>query len=170
MDLLVKISNTKNSTKTASSLEEQAVQSLAQKVVDFTHIPDWMKKDRKYIIRSYRVQSNSFWDCYYSLWYLHNETVNIWSHLLVGIFFFSLLIWNTIPKLHGGYIFHAADLQIIQWYLLSSSMCLFCSVSSFLSYPKRLHLTMFMSADLYDKIMTLRVNAKVFLSLCKLPL
>ena len=44
-------------------------------------VPQWMQ-DNHYIHSGYRPQSNSYWKSTASLGYLHNESVNIWTHLI----------------------------------------------------------------------------------------
>ncbi|EOO00930.1 putative mpr-like gpcr protein [Phaeoacremonium minimum UCRPA7] len=44
-------------------------------------LPNW-RRDNAFILRGYRPTSNSYWGSFTSLGYLHNESVNIWSHLL----------------------------------------------------------------------------------------
>ena len=82
-------------------------------------LPDWMQNDQ-YIRRGYRIPQNSIRGCFQSLWYLHNETVNIWSHLLTAMFMTALLGWSFVPTLHQGYSFSASDLGVLQFYLLCS--------------------------------------------------
>jgi adiponectin receptor len=117
--------------KTASDashkLQDHATHLVAQ-VVDHCDLPEWMQKD-VYITHGYRLEENSFHGCYRSLWYLHNETVNVWSHLLTGIFFLSLFLWSALPVLHSGYTFSAGDLLALQSYLVGAIICLFFSVS-----------------------------------------
>lgn len=49
-------------------------------------LPAW-RQDNHYILSGYRATSNSYWRSFLSLGYLHNESVNIWSHLLGAIGF-----------------------------------------------------------------------------------
>ena len=102
---------------------------VAVKVAELCDLPGWMQKD-VYITRGYRPEKNSFRGCYDSLWYLHNQTVNVWSHLLTGIFILLLFLWSSLPVLHGEYVFSAGDLWALQSYLLGAIACLFFSVSS----------------------------------------
>ena len=44
-----------------------------------------------YIIRGYRINFNTFWRLNKSLFQIHNETMNIWTHLLGAVFFIMLL-------------------------------------------------------------------------------
>ncbi|KAG7836662.1 hypothetical protein KL942_004580 [Ogataea angusta] len=49
----------------------------------FDEIPLW-QQDNHYIRSGYVLETNSFKDCFNSLFYLHNETVNIFTHLIPG--------------------------------------------------------------------------------------
>ncbi|GAN11053.1 hemolysin III family channel protein [Mucor ambiguus] len=55
-------------------------------ILSWNEIPVWMQ-DNVYITGGYRRPTNNYWDCVKSLGYLHNESVNIWSHLLTFILF-----------------------------------------------------------------------------------
>ena len=48
-------------------------------------------RSNPYILSGYRSSINGF-SCLKSIFFLHNETVNIWSHLLAFMFFFCYLI------------------------------------------------------------------------------
>ena len=98
------------------------------KLIDVDRLPSWVQKDG-HIRRGYRNPQGSFRSCYQSLWYLHNESVNIWSHLFMGLFMSSLLAWSFVPSLHNGYIFLPRDVAVLQFYLMCNIGCLFLSVS-----------------------------------------
>jgi adiponectin receptor len=53
----------------------------------WTEIAPW-QQDNAYITSGYRPQSNSYAKSWRSLLYIHNETVNIYTHLLGAIIFF----------------------------------------------------------------------------------
>ncbi|KAK0620449.1 hemolysin-III channel protein-like protein Izh2 [Immersiella caudata] len=109
------------------SFENEAIQVLDQ-LVDIHNLPVWMQKEA-HILRGYRPEFKSFRRCYHSLWYMHNETVNIWSHLLIGSCFFSLLVWTGLPESHGGFNFADGDIRALQFYLLGTAVCLYFSAS-----------------------------------------
>ena len=44
----------------------------------------------------FRIRFHTYWDCARSIFMIHNETVNIWSHLLGAIFFFALGIYILV--------------------------------------------------------------------------
>lgn len=41
----------------------------------------------KFINKKYRKQL-SYCDCFWSLFHFHNETMNIWTHLLSSLYFY----------------------------------------------------------------------------------
>jgi len=45
----------------------------------------------EYIKTGYRINFNSYWKLTKSLFMLHNETINVWTHLLGLIIFFFLI-------------------------------------------------------------------------------
>jgi len=113
--------------KSLENLESEATHALGQ-LLDIHNLPLWMQKEA-HILRGYRPELKSLRQCYHSLWYIHNETVNIWSHLLTGTAFLAFFVWTLLPELHGGYTFSAGDLRTFQFYLLGTTLCLYLSVS-----------------------------------------
>eukprot|EP01080_Neovahlkampfia_damariscottae_P005595 gene5595-9410_t len=58
-----------------------------------------MHRDNPHLIEGYRkMPAGSYWDCLLSIFTLHNETINIWSHLLPGLLWVYSLFF-VIPKL-----------------------------------------------------------------------
>ncbi|KAI2602749.1 hemolysin-III channel protein-like protein Izh2 [Hypoxylon sp. NC1633] len=98
------------------------------RVVQRAEVPAWMR-ECPFIERAYRKQQDSFYGCFESLCYLHNESVNIWSHLVPGVLFLAMIIWAALPALHGGYAFKRADLLALQTYLVGAAAC--CLFSAF---------------------------------------
>jgi adiponectin receptor len=54
----------------------------------FQDLPTWYQ-DNPFILRGYRPVSDSVRLCWESWFYLHNETVNIFSHLVPAIYFLA---------------------------------------------------------------------------------
>ncbi|KAI9665925.1 MAG: hypothetical protein M1821_003860 [Bathelium mastoideum] len=102
--------------------------AVASRVVNLYEAPAWMRQD-PLIVRSYRKQQDSFRGCFSSLWYVHNETINIWSHLCTGLCFLVMSVWAAFPALHGGYAFAASDVRALQIYLVGATLC--CMFSAF---------------------------------------
>uniref|UniRef100_A0A0N5A1T8 ADIPOR-like receptor IZH1 n=1 Tax=Parastrongyloides trichosuri TaxID=131310 RepID=A0A0N5A1T8_PARTI len=62
------------------------------KIVNFEHLPEWLK-DNQFITSGYREPSDSIKNVFLSLTQYHNETINIWSHLLGSLIFISMCLW-----------------------------------------------------------------------------
>jgi adiponectin receptor len=70
---------------------------LLQKVQEkawilWSDLPEW-SKDNEYIHSGFRPISNSYLKCIQSCFYVHNETGNIYSHLLATLWMIALPIW-----------------------------------------------------------------------------
>lgn len=50
-------------------------------VVHHHTLPDWLK-DNDFLLRGHRTPTNSFIACFKSIFRIHTETGNIWTHLL----------------------------------------------------------------------------------------
>ena len=70
--------------------------SLAWKILPFHALPEWLR-DNEFIRGSYRPIMFSFRGCFKSMFRLHNETWNIWTHFGGFLFFVALVL--------GMYIF-----------------------------------------------------------------
>lgn len=57
---------------------------MPSRLYAYDEMPKWYQ-DNPYILTHYRPVTNSYNACLYSLSYLHNESVNIYSHLLPAI-------------------------------------------------------------------------------------
>ncbi|KAI1496120.1 hemolysin-III channel protein Izh2 [Biscogniauxia marginata] len=55
-------------------------------------LPAW-RRDNAYIVSGYRPDSNSYAASLRSLFYMHNESVNIWTHVLGAAGFLALGAW-----------------------------------------------------------------------------
>lgn len=102
---------------------------FAQRVLHIDHLPEWMRAD-PYIKCGYRRESNSFRECFESLFYPHNEFVNTWSHLLPAFFFLALLFETDYLVLYGAEV-SWADSMIVQTYVAGTAACLVLSVCLF---------------------------------------
>lgn len=90
--------------------------------------------DNEYIQRGYRINFNSHGIICKSLFMLHNESVNVWSHLIGVLIFLFLFLW-TVFYLNGlssylnfSYSLHGDESQHImtprqQTYLDFESFC-----------------------------------------------
>ncbi|KAH8820307.1 mPR-like GPCR protein [Xylogone sp. PMI_703] len=92
-------------------------------LLSYNDIPEWYQ-DSKFILRGYRPESKSAYSCLASWVYLHNETVNIFSHLLPAIFFLAgegLITWYFQAKYPNASI---GDRLVFAFWLLSATICM----------------------------------------------
>ncbi len=61
-------------------------------LLEWKDLPGW-RQDNEYITSGYRAPSGSFRKCLGSLKHIHNETVNVYSHLLGGFLFLGLFFY-----------------------------------------------------------------------------
>jgi len=89
-------------------------------------VPAWMK-DNRFILSGYRV--NWGWKhSFRSMWKLHNETLNVWTHFL-GFLGVTLALFVTMSTMSPHGIDH------VQWELSTNSTCLTTSVSAWQPKP-----------------------------------
>jgi len=89
----------------------------------WNELPDWLR-DNHYIRSGYRPPSNSYRKSAASLGYLHNESVNIWTHLvgavLAGVT--GIFLWATM-KTRFALATHE-DIIAFSCYFLGAVACL----------------------------------------------
>merc|ERR1712106_379674 len=100
------------------------------KYLSYSALPAWLR-DNKYILTGYRQEMGDFSKCFQSAFGLHNETVNIWTHL-VGFLVFSILtiIFYVRPfcelchsNIEGG------EKLIFLFFFMGATTCLFMSAT-----------------------------------------
>lgn len=107
----------------------------------FDDLPAWYK-DNNFVIHGYRQVSNSVRICFESWFYLHNETVNIFSHLIPAVYFLAaqVLIFHyfevhypkssTVDRL----VFAFFTLNVAACFLMSSTYHTLMNHSDYLSH------------------------------------
>jgi hypothetical protein len=60
--------------------------------------------DNEYILRGYRINFNTKMKIFKSLFMLHNETVNVWSHLL-GVFAIFAYFIYTVSSVYNSFTY-----------------------------------------------------------------
>ncbi|SCU79111.1 LANO_0A05094g1_1 [Lachancea nothofagi CBS 11611] len=90
-------------------------------------LPEWQRDNDK-IKSGYVRETGSFQKCLESLLYFHNETLNIYTHLIPSGTYLVLLMFFTdlvlIPKFPST---NMSDYIMINFYLLGAFLCLMCS-------------------------------------------
>ena len=142
---LHKISETVNKIETrlgkkVGNLEakiEEKVEKIAHwawKSLPFDRLPLWLQ-DNKYLTHEHRPPMNSFRGCFKSMFRMHTETWNIWTHFIGFIFFVALCLGIYV---YGDYItFLFEDVEVYQLpateqamlfvFFIGAMICLSCS-------------------------------------------
>lgn len=84
---------------------------------DFEEQPDWLR-DNKYLKCGHRRPTYSFITCTRSIFQFHNETVNIWTHLIGGFYFAHLCL-----QLFNSTLLLPFDKWVIGLFLASATTC-----------------------------------------------
>jgi adiponectin receptor len=61
-------------------------------VVHHNHLPKWLR-DNDFLVKGHRPPMNSYWKCFKSIFRVHTETGNIWTHLLGSIAFTAIAVY-----------------------------------------------------------------------------
>ncbi|XP_065175124.1 adiponectin receptor protein 2-like [Sycon ciliatum] len=81
-------------------------------LVPFDALPDWLK-DNNYLLTRHRSPTGSFSQCAKSIFRLHTETMNIWTHILGSLAFVALgVFWyiDFYPSREDILRFHPSKL------------------------------------------------------------
>ncbi|CAI4228098.1 unnamed protein product [Auanema sp. JU1783] len=62
------------------------------RVLKYENLPEWLQ-DNEFLRHGHRPPLPSFAECFKSIWALHTETGNIWTHLIGCVAFFCLAVW-----------------------------------------------------------------------------
>lgn len=119
-------SQTKQAQNSSSNDPDKFRKSRA--LLSYQEIPEWYQ-DNEFIHHGYRPVSCSTSACFASWFYLHNETINIYSHLIPCLFFV------TAEALIHSYLSHqypdatVEDYLVFAFFLLTAVICLACSAT-----------------------------------------
>mmetsp|Transcript_10111 Transcript_10111/g.24890 ORF Transcript_10111/g.24890 Transcript_10111/m.24890 type:complete len:369 (-) Transcript_10111:240-1346(-) len=101
------------------------------RLVSLEELPKWRQSHcNPYILNGYRENCENYKSCLVSICYIHNESLNIWSHgigLLAFLVFigytYGHTIWDSEGEKRGSYI----DALIFAPFLLGATTCLLLS-------------------------------------------
>lgn len=111
-------------------------------LLSFDEVPEWYQ-DSNYIRHGYRPVSGSAKVSFNSWMFMHNETINIYSHLLPAVAF-VLGEWYLLQHLHDHYpAITTTDYAVFFIYLLTAAICLGLSTiyHTMINHSLRLHTT-----------------------------
>lgn len=94
------------------------------RTLTWTELPEW-QRDNEYIVSGYRKVQNHWRGCFTSVYaYLHNETINIHSHLWGAVLFIYFLVdFNSQYRAGATWI----DTAVFAVFLCSAVFCLSAS-------------------------------------------
>lgn len=102
----------------------QAIKNGAKRLLTIDEIPsDW--HNNPHILRGYRFYENKM-QCVYSILRIHNETGNIWTHI-VGFFFVLAMGVYWYPRSASYEISTSADKIVCAVFFFAALECLACS-------------------------------------------
>lgn len=118
---------TSQESTTFQSIRETIHSTKRKYLYKFNEIPNW-QRDNNHIWSGYVKETQSFRKCLYSLFYFHNESINVYSHLVPSIVYITLVfflmnkLWvNVFPTTtFKDYIF-------INTFLIGCALCLMIS-------------------------------------------
>jgi len=93
------------------------------RVVPHHALPAWLQ-DNDYLLRGHRPQLQSFLACFQSIFRIHTETGNIWTHLLGAWFFIGITVYFF---LHRSLEFPLMDKLVFFTFFAAAIICLSCS-------------------------------------------
>ena len=94
-------------------------------LLNWSDIQPW-QQDNHYILTHYRAATHSYMGCFQSLFYLHNESVNIHSHLLGAFLFFFI---GVSVYLFESYDVTLPDVLAFSFFFVGAVACLGMSAS-----------------------------------------
>ena len=101
-----------------------------QILLSFDDMPEWFRREsNRWILHGYRPISGSAHASFCSWLYIHNESVNIYSHLIPAVFFL-LGEWYILQYLAGRYSgVTIADFIAFSIFMLTAVICLSLSAT-----------------------------------------
>ncbi|XP_078520798.1 adiponectin receptor protein 2-like [Lissotriton helveticus] len=94
-------------------------------VLPYDRLPDWLKEN-DFLCNGHRPPLPSFRACFLSIFRLHTETGNIWSHLLGFLFFlFTGIAYMFMPNVH--FVDPLNEKIALGLFFLGATLCLFFS-------------------------------------------
>lgn len=91
------------------------------KTCHFHHLPQWLQ-DNDYLMTGHRPPLESYKACFYSLFRLHTETANIWTHLIGTLIFACLAVYVLL--LDSTYPLNWEDKLVFGTFFLCAIVCL----------------------------------------------
>jgi adiponectin receptor len=112
----------------SNKIEESSVRAKSQtdswsSLTHWNDVPHWMQ-DNAYIHTSYRKASNSYTRSFASILHIHNETVNIWTHLVPAFLSFPIgyAMYSTLKSRYERAT--SGDVLAFSCFFAGAALCL----------------------------------------------
>ncbi|XP_028669177.1 adiponectin receptor protein 1-like isoform X1 [Erpetoichthys calabaricus] len=92
------------------------------RVIPHDVLPDWLK-DNDFLLHGHRPPMPSFRACFRSIFRLHTETGNIWTHL-IGFFFFLILGIGYMFSPNINFVAPVQEKVVFGMFFLGAVLCL----------------------------------------------
>jgi len=100
-----------------------AIQSIWDgRLFKFNDLPEWMK-DNEYITDMHRPQIKNILSCLRSIFSIHAETGNIWTHLIGALVFLGLIIY-TLSRSSDDFVNPLPEKFVFTTFLACAFLCL----------------------------------------------
>lgn len=116
--------HTAHATHSAHPAEKHRLAEKSHRsLLHFHQLPAWMR-DNEFIHSSYRPEVFSYLHCFDSLFYMHNETVNIYSHLIGAVLFAVVALSSLAFGMEHVDTMRWEDIFVLAMFLLGAVLCL----------------------------------------------
>ncbi|KAF3935064.1 hypothetical protein ABW20_dc0108045 [Dactylellina cionopaga] len=121
--------NIENGVEKASNAVHKAVERVEGALILLADVPEWLQEN-EFIHSGYRPPSYSVAKSARSILAIHNETINIWSHIIGCIIFLSIPVYVFTTEIPPRYkIATAADVAVCTIYFIGVAICFFLSAT-----------------------------------------
>lgn len=107
-------------------LDQQKTWFRSPRLLHWHEVPPW-QQDNEYILSSYRPTSGSIWKSLASLLYAHNQSINIYTHLVGCVFFLSLPFYFYEHVYKHQPNARIMDVWVVTIYTTGVAVCFSCS-------------------------------------------
>ncbi|EPS38644.1 hypothetical protein H072_7578 [Dactylellina haptotyla CBS 200.50] len=117
----------KKTAEKTSDVVLKAAEQVEDALLLIADVPDWLQEN-EYIHTGYRPPSYSAKKSFRSILAIHNETINIWTHIVGCIIFLVIPIYVFTTEIPPRYkIATAEDVAVCTVYFIGAAICLFLS-------------------------------------------
>ncbi|KAH9887093.1 hemolysin-III channel protein-like protein Izh2 [Xylariomycetidae sp. FL2044] len=108
----------------ASASPSRGTRVEAVRLYAWRDLPEWQQEGNHFIEIGYRRATGSVRDCLHSWTYLHNETVNIFSHVIGALLFLVIPIYVFNTEIPPRYtVATVADKVVCSVYFIGVAIC-----------------------------------------------